>query len=208
MTKDYAKRRAPLKQERKKTPFLTFLAIAAAMLIPFGFFYVNHHQAINHKGHAITHLKPATKPAEAPKPELVKFDFYTVLPEMEVVTPPDEETKETSKTIPAAASVAKAPNEKSTTAVLKPTTTPASVPSIAGIYFLRIAALRNAVDAENFMKQLSALPCKLFLQKIIVDQTTWYRIMAGPFASYENALAIRKRLKQDRLDVTLLKIKS
>lgn len=131
---------------------------------------------------------PVPKATEAPRP---RFDFYTILPEMEVVIPEEPPTD------------AAAPR-----AVLPPPA-PAidSTPPTARGYVLQAGSFRSASDADALKAQLALLGYEASVQTVSINQDTYHRVRVGPFASRDRADAARAQLAASAVSTILLRLK-
>ncbi len=121
-----------------------------------------------------------TPAAEAPKKqEGISFDFYNILPELEVVIP-EEELKRNSTT----------EQEKAT-------------------YFLQVGSFKNSDDAEARKAQLFLLNFTPSVQTVTIDgNQTWHRVRIGPFTDRRKVDRARRRLQDNDIDFIMLKDKS
>ncbi|RRJ83144.1 SPOR domain-containing protein [Aestuariirhabdus litorea] len=100
------------------------------------------------------------------------FDFYTLLPESEVMVP------ETSPTPPPASRPATATN-----------------PAKPGIYLLQAGSFRSLGDADRLRAQLTLEGLDVKTQKVTIrGNETWYRVQVGPFQDTERLNQARKTL--------------
>jgi cell division protein FtsN len=112
----------------------------------------------------------------APKP---RFDFYTVLPEKEVVIPEEE----------IQAGLQQAPVAKESARV-------ASALSAEAIY-LQVGSFREQTHAEGVKTDLVALGFKCEVQKVSINNTNVYhRVRVGPFTDYVALDKSRKKLRE------------
>jgi cell division protein FtsN len=124
---------------------------------------------------AVTKSPPPTPPK---KKEGINFDFYNILPELEVVIP-DEELKQGAGTS----------SEKAT-------------------YYLQVGSFRNAGDAEARKAELFLLNFTPTVQTVTVDGSqTWHRVRLGPFTDRRKADQARRRLQDNGIDFIMLKEK-
>lgn len=123
---------------------------------------------------------PAKAASEAPKP---RFEFYTILPEMEV--PIQEE------------------------ALPRRTTKPTKTPQEKGTYLLQVASFRSHQEADRLKASLALLGMEADIQTVSIDgKVTWHRVRMGPFSSFSRANEVRQRLRTHDLDAMVLKVKS
>lgn len=110
-----------------------------------------------------------------------RFDFYTLLPKMEVVIP-DSVIEEVNKILP------------------KPDDNLA--------YILQIGSFRNAADAETRKAQLALIGLEASIQTVVInDADTWHRVRLGPFVKMAELKPVRSQLKRHDIQFMLLKIK-
>jgi cell division protein FtsN len=119
---------------------------------------------------------PTPRP-EAPRP---RFDFYKILPEMEVEVP----IWQLDKT-PAATATDTFDGDN---------------------YILQVGSFQAADEAERAKALLALQGIRASIQKVDVNGgDTWYRVNVGPFGSREEIHAARARLSQNGVDAVLLK---
>jgi len=123
---------------------------------------------------------------EIAEPRKPRYDFFTVLPEMEVVVPEQELSRkaDTDTTDPLNA-------------------TPAD--STPDNYILQAGSFRNASDAEQLKAQLALLGSIATVQKVTVDGETWYRVRIGPFADARQANEMRRTLADNQIETLVMK---
>jgi cell division protein FtsN len=123
--------------------------------------------------------KPAAKADDVKKPAKPRFDFYTILPEMEVVVP---DTR--AKGGPGAA-------------VDKP-----------GTYILQIGSFRSYAEADNLKAQLALLGVESTIEKVTNgNDDTWHRVRVGPTQDLRELNKIRTRLLNNNINPILLRVK-
>jgi cell division protein FtsN len=119
--------------------------------------------------------------AETTKPKKRRYDFFTVLPEMEVVVPEQELSR---KAEPA------------------PETTPAETQDN---YILQVGSFRNSADAEQMKARLALLGSIATVQTVTVNNQTWHRVRIGPFAGARKADEMRRLLSDNQIDTLVMK---
>ena len=108
-----------------------------------------------------------------------RFDFYNLLPEMEVFIPPQTLEDERKR---------------------KPTE------SIT--YYLQVGSFRNFADADRLRAQLMLNNFESHIQRVTINDTqTWHRVRVGPFQSARNMDKVRNRLRAQSIDPIVLKVK-
>jgi len=120
--------------------------------------------------------------AEPAKPKKPRYDFFTVLPEMEVVVPEQELSR---KAEPA------------------PDTAPASTQDS---YILQVGSFRNAADAEQMKARLALLGSIANVQTVTVNGQTWHRVRIGPFKGARMADEKRRMLSDNQIDTLVMKV--
>jgi cell division protein FtsN len=117
-----------------------------------------------------------------PGPPKPRFDFYTLLPEMEVLVPEQEITGKP---------------EQGVKQVEQP-----------GTYFLQVGSFRNGEQADGFKAELALLGLETSVQKVTIDnKNTWHRVRVGPFSDLDALNKARVLLNQRNVESTLVKIK-
>lgn len=119
---------------------------------------------------------------------VTKFDFYTLLPEREVIVPNDREAmKATDKS--------KTNDQQSNTQAADEQ------------LFLQVGSFRSAQEAERRRAQIKALGLDAKVEEVIANSDTWYRVQAGPFTSREQLSKARDQLKAAGIESLLLRQK-
>jgi len=114
------------------------------------------------------------------KPDKPRYDFFTVLPEMEVVVP-EQELKASSK----------------------PSTEPP--PANAEKYLLQVGSFKQSNDAEEMKARLALLGMAAQVQTVNVDGTTWHRVRIGPVTGARQADEYRQRLASNGIESLVMK---
>ena len=144
-----------------------------------------------------------------PKP---RFDFYTLLPEMEVVIP-EQEITAALKQPPAPVQKAAPVVEAKPAAVAKavPKATPAPVKpggsATGGTYYLQVGSFRNGVQAERFKAELALQGMQTSIQTVTINnKDTYHRVRVGPFHNFDALDKTRQSLKKKGIDSTPIKV--
>ncbi len=140
-----------------------------------------------------THAQQQAKPAVAEKSSKPRFDFYTILPEMEIPVP-EPERRTTSKA-PAP------PHDAGHNAASSPS------PATPGSYMLQLGSFRNRSDADRLRARIAMLGFEPHIQTVNIDGSNWYRVRIGPYRNSVRIAEIRNRLHQSEFDAILLKLK-
>lgn len=133
----------------------------------------------------------AKSDAENPPPPRRRYDFYTLLPELEVVVPEAE--------VPA-------PEAAETPAT--PPTEEAPKPSDPGVgYILQAGSFKKMEQADRLKANIALLGIEADIQSVSVDNDTWHRVRIGPYPDMAEVGRIRERLNQSRIETLLLKVR-
>ena len=125
--------------------------------------------------------------SETGKPKKRRYDFFTVLPEMEVVVPEQELSRKA---------------DKADKAEPAPDTKPASNQDN---YILQVGSFRNASDAEQLKARLALLGSIATVQTVTVNDQTWHRVRIGPFQGARKADEMRRLLSDNKIDTLVMK---
>lgn len=190
MTKDYKTRKKRAQQKKDSSigwgPLLIGIVIGLVIGLVV-YLYVQFDRPAPAKVSTATPATAKTTPATtaAPTddnvvPEKSRFDFYTLLPEMEIFIP--EQDKETQLRVPK---------------LKKP-----------GTYILQVGSFKRYADADAFKAQLALKGFESTIQTVTIDNTiTRHRVRIGPIKERKLSQA-RARLRKNDLEFMLLKIKS
>lgn len=130
--------------------------------------------------------KPATaaKPAvDKPKADTPRFDFYTLLPEMEVVIPDDELDQD----------AAPPPGKKTA--------------DDGASYLLQVGSFTKPADAERLKAELALLGFQARVNAIKASDRTWHRVRIGPFAAPAALREAQQQLAQNGHRSFVIKIR-
>lgn len=117
-----------------------------------------------------------------PKP---RFDFFTILPEMEVVVP-EPEVVPTSPAI-----------QKSTEVMV----------AEADRYMLQMGSFRQYADADRLKASLALVGIQAEIQRVKIDNgEIFHRVRAGPY-SPDRVKLLSARLKENRINSLMIKLK-
>jgi len=133
-------------------------------------------QSIPNKAGAGT-SKEVKKPEVKPGPKMPQFDFYTILPEKEVVVPEYE-----IKTRTREERVGKAKETQ---------------------YVMQAGSFKTFKEADQLRKKLASMGIESKVQKAKVGSVNWYRVKLGPYTQTTSVNTIRARLRQKSIDVII-----
>jgi len=122
----------------------------------------------------------------ASKPEKPRYDFFTVLPEMEVVVP-EQELKRIAKPSPE-------------------TTNNGVFTGNQDSYVLQVGSFQNVSDAEQMKARLALMGSAATVQTVTVNGQTWHRVRIGPFKGARKADEMRRMLADNRIDTLVMKV--
>lgn len=128
--------------------------------------------------------RPAREqPREAAEEEKPRFEFYTMLPEMEVAVPDHVLELETdNKTAPR--------NDSSAT------------------YIVQVGSFRKAEQADRLKAELAFLGLEAKVQTVSINgKDTWHRVRLGPYRDVKVLNEARARLRKNRIESMVLKVK-
>jgi len=200
MPKDYAKTPRP-ENSRSLPGWLWMLAGLGIGLFIALLVYINNNTANDHKTDLSTTLnrmldegakasraareKTKAKVAEVIKETRPKFDFYTILPELEVAIPEEELIQKTHSS--------------------KKTATKKNE-SIR--YTLQAGSFRSPTQADRLKAQLALQGIVANIQPVkINDNDTWYRVRIGPLYDIDTLNRTRKRLRENNIASIVVKEK-
>jgi cell division protein FtsN len=121
---------------------------------------------------------------EIAEPKKPRYDFFTVLPEMEVVVPEQELSRKATRADPA---------------------TSTTVEKTQDNYILQAGSFRSATDAEQMKARLALLGSTASVQKVTVNGQTWHRVRIGPVQGARTADEIRRMLSDNKIDTLVMK---
>lgn len=132
--------------------------------------------------------KPETAKVEAPvqekKPEpgpvLPQFDFYTILPEKEVVVPDYEiNTRAREERVGQAKTAS---------------------------YILQAGSFREFKDADSLRAKLALMGIESKVEKAKVGSVIWNRVKMGPYTQMASVSTIRSRLRENGIDAVVMEV--
>ncbi len=121
--------------------------------------------------------KEEKKPEIKQGPQPPQFDFYTILPEKEVIVPEYE-----IKTRTREEHVGKAKEAH---------------------YILQVGSFKTFKEAETLKAKLASMGMESTIQKQKIGIISWYRVKMGPYTQMPSINTIRGRLRQNGIDVII-----
>jgi len=128
-----------------------------------------------------------SEPAESEKEQ--KFNFYTILPELEVLIP-ESETRPPEIT----------PETKSKTGT-------GTQPANKKQYILQVGSFQNLSDAEKLKANLAFLGITASIQHVTVNKQAWHRVRTGPYKDKQQLYKNQKILKQNDIPAISMELK-
>jgi cell division protein FtsN len=128
----------------------------------------------------------AKEQSERPKPV---FNFYEILPELEVIVPELEvSTRKDDK-----------PEKPEP---------PAPTPQLqqGEKFILQAGSFNQFEEADKLKAHLALLGVEAQIQKVSVDNKTWHRVRIGPFTDRQSLNVTRRRLKENNIEAITLKV--
>ncbi len=123
--------------------------------------------------------KPKTKPPESTKNH-TKFDFYYILPEIDVPVPDQELERRRNN----------------------PTETD------KGEYILQVGSFRELKQADQLKAQLALKGLTANIQSVKINSSTWHRVRIGPINNLTRLGETRRRLKESGIHSIVVKNKT
>jgi len=116
--------------------------------------------------------------AEGSEPDRARrYDFFTVLPEIDVVVPQGEIEERAREPVEA---------------------------EPKGPYMLQVGSFRSATDAEGLRARVTLLGLETRIQTVTVNDATWHRVRVGPYQSARDADGARRRLHENGFEAMVL----
>ena len=123
-----------------------------------------------------------------------RFDFYNLLPEMEVIVPESEIRKPRVEPV--------APDTP------KPSAPPGTP---AGTFYLQVGSFKNAEQADNLKAKLAFSGFETVIHKATLEisgkSETFHRVRVGPFSNLDAANRSREKLIASGIDSKVVEIK-
>jgi len=149
----------------------------------------------NSREQSIQQAEVDPSPEVVPQPQQTNYDFFTVLPEIEVVVSEDEESAAQAKPVVAAA------KESDVKQAVEPPKQSNSA------YMLQAGSFNRSADAERQKATLALIGLSSVIQKITIHgRGDFYRVRLGPFVNHGKMLEVDERLQQEGIKALRLKV--
>ncbi|ORU90689.1 MAG: sporulation-like protein [Cycloclasticus sp. symbiont of Poecilosclerida sp. M] len=109
-----------------------------------------------------------------------RFDFYTILPEMEVVIPENEINERRRQ-------------EGTGTGKIGP-------------FMIQIGSFQKLADADSLKARLALLGVESHIEVVERQGTTWHRVKSGPFANFSGVDKTQNILHRNQINSIVLKV--
>ncbi len=123
------------------------------------------------------------RPAKEPR-----FDFYTILPELEVFIPEPEISKPGRTPGPPTDNTASGSGNRQ--------------------YLLQAGSFRNSEDADRLKANLALLGVQSSVQSVSINNDTWHRVRIGPFSDTRRLQETLDTLKQNKIHAMTMELKN
>ena len=128
--------------------------------------------------------KAAKKQDKKPGKQEPKFNFYTILPELEVLIPESEIQPPKSNTSPTGNNL-----------------------NSGKQYILQTGSFRNKQDAEKRKASLALLGYEANIQRVTINRDTWHRVRLGPYTNTKELYQTIALLHQHDISAMAMEIK-
>lgn len=186
MARDYQRRANPKSRKEKSTSLWKWLLVGllAALFITFLFYLEPKHgtkdgsQLIS-PSHSSSSQRDSREVKKAETIQVLpktkpRFEFYTKLPEIEVIIPESEIAERRRAEKKGAVETRQ--------------------------YIIQAGSFRQYSDADRRKAQLAMLGEEPRIETIKIGSTKWNRVLIGPFSSMRKIDGIRSRLRKNKID--------
>jgi cell division protein FtsN len=203
MTQDYKARKNP--RARRPRSGAGFFWFATGVVV--GAFGVGLAWTLQDADQAGPPSEQASAAADQRPSAKPRFDFYNILPEMEVLVPDEELSGKPPPIPPKPQPVQKPAPEPAKPAEEKTAST--QTPAAGGSAFLlQVASYRTVADAERLKARLALLGMQAQIQQVTVNgKDTYHRVRTGPYKGKESVNEARALLTRNGLESIAIKLK-
>ncbi len=119
-----------------------------------------------------------TQPRAEPRER--RFEFYEILPNMELIIPEEEFE-------------------------IEPDTQPQAVVE-PGTYVLQAGSFTTLADADRRRAELALHGIESYIQRVTIDDKAWHRVRIGPTSDLDELNMLRSRLRAAQIDVLRIRL--
>ncbi|HIG07070.1 MAG TPA: hypothetical protein EYQ55_01965 [Methylococcaceae bacterium] len=196
MVKDFKNRVRPRRKKYNKRLSVGRVFLVVLLLLGFGYFLNSLRQSSESISGQLSSATPKqaqqeivvsaakqSKPMKASAPskkkqvQVPRYDFFTLLPEKEVVVP-DYEIKTRNR------------EEK-------------AGKSRAVRYMMQAGSFRNNKDADRLKAKLALIGIESKIELARIGDVNWHRVKLGPFLNMSATEVVRQRLRKNFIDVVV-----
>jgi cell division protein FtsN len=193
MARDYKSRANSSRSARKGVPGWVWFLIGLLVGLFFsGLAWLNLLPAEQPKpGAPVANLErraaaPEPEPESDEAPPKPRFDFYTILPEMEVVVPEPEVRLRPTAAQKRAADQSKSERDR---------------------YMLQMGSFRKHADADRLKASLALVGIQAEIQRVNIDGgQVFHRVRSGPY-TIDKGRQLRSRLTENGINSLMIKLK-
>ena len=131
-----------------------------------------------------------------------KFNFYTILPELEVLIPESE----TRPPPPPPASTSTSASASASTGTSKNKTSKPQHKTKKQ-YILQVGSFQNLNDAKKLKANLAFLGLEADIQHVTVNKQAWHRVRTGPYRDKKQLYQKQNLLKQNDIPAISMELK-
>ncbi len=135
------------------------------------------------------------KPPQEKKEE--KYNFYKLLPKLEVFIPEDETRPPEIKPKKPSKHIAKKSSEKASSEKI----------SKGKQYVLQVGSFKNLDDAEKLKANLAFLGLEASIQHITINNQLWHRVRFGPYSDKQQLSHSQNLLKKNDINSDSMEVK-
>jgi cell division protein FtsN len=140
-----------------------------------------------------------TVTAEEGDDDSPRFEFYSILPELEVVVPDASDEGDE-------AAIEGAPGSPADSGESDTDTTPPTEDD--GRFYLQAGSFQKPEQADRMKARISLLGLDVEIQQVDINGESWHRVRAGPFTDSTRLKEAQKRLRSDGIDYLVTRDKS
>jgi cell division protein FtsN len=170
-------------------------------------FQANKRAVTDNSGTQEQRVAGKTQGASSSQTAPPRFEFYTLLPEMEeVVLAPEPQQPVLQQPPPSFPEEEKSRSDEHPLPEAPPLK---AAPASTDVYVLQAGSFRSYAQADKRKADLALIGIEATIQKVTIDGSkTWHRVRIGPSADLPKLYQIRQRLHESHIESQLFKVKS